>query len=725
VSRLRWVSGTVGVAVLVITVLSGATAPSAAAAAQPPAAARRLLVVSLPMVTWAELPLARMPNLHGLLEQSIVADLSVRGVDRHPSLGDAYVTIAAGTRAKGNDLDGEAAVRADGSIIAPAFPDIVTHNNHLLFDAHPGVLATALAKAGISRAVIGNADAHVPVAPASERRQIATAFATPAGVTPGGEIGARLLQPDPSGPYGLAIDPAVYLSAFRRAWTGRTVVMVEDSDLVRFDALRDSGARPGTPTLDRLLERFDHLLGEMLGSVDRTRDAVMVVGPTDPRGHSQLTVASLRAPGIRPGLAVSDFTRRSGFVSIVDIGPTILNEFRVAAPDTMEGRPMDFGRLGGSFAERRSFLVDSNVGAVFRDERIGPVTIAFITAQVFLTVAAAIAFTWLGRRSRRVIEIGALSLLGVIPATFLAVLLPFDRHAVWLYWLFIAGVGAVIGIGSYVITDRRGVGALVVCLGAIVALLLGDIVTGAHLQFNTVFGYSPTVAGRFAGIGNLAYSELSAAALLLACLLAYRVGGRRGAIIATALLAVAIVVDGMPIWGSDIGGVLSMVPAYGIAVTGLLGLRVRVRTLLIALATTALALVAFTLIDLSRPKEHETHLGRLVRSTQSGGWHSLSIVIRRKLAENFGVLFSSPWTVMVPIALAGVAYIIYRAPGRLRALHERIPPMRWGLVSLAVLAVLGFSLNDSGISIPGVMMGVLTPVMIVILVRADRDRIAA
>jgi hypothetical protein len=45
--------------------------------------------------------------------------------------------------------------------------------------------------------------------------------------------------------------------------------------------------------------------------------------------------------------------------------------------------------------------------------------------------------------------------------------------------------------------------------------------------------------------------------------------------------------------------------------------------------------------------------------------------------------------------------------------------MRWALLSLAVLAVLGFSLNDSGISIPGVMLGVLTPVMIVILVRAD------
>ena len=242
------------------------------------------------------------------------------------------------------------------------------------------------------------------------------------------------------------------------------------------------------------------------------------------------------------------------------------------------------------------------------------------------------------------------------------------------------------------------------CLGAIVALLVGDVVTGARLQFNTVFGYSPTVAGRFAGIGNLAYSELSAAALLLACLLAYRVGGRRGAIVATALLGVAIVVDGMPIWGSDIGGVLSMVPAYAIAVTGLLGLRVRMRSLLIGAGAAVVAIVAFALVDLSRPKDSQTHLGRLVTSTRSGGWHSFAIVIERKLSENFGVLFSSPWTVMVPIVLAGVAYIIYRAPGRLRALHERIPPMRWALVSLAVLAVLGFSLNDSGISIPGVML---------------------
>ena len=43
-----------------------------------------------------------------------------------------------------------------------------------------------------------------------------------------------------------------------------------------------------------------------------------------------------------------------------------------------------------------------------------------------------------------------------------------------------------------------------------------DIVTGGWLQINTVFGYSPIVAGRFAGYGNQAFSLLAISALLVA-----------------------------------------------------------------------------------------------------------------------------------------------------------------------------------------------------------------
>jgi hypothetical protein len=85
------------------------------------------------------------------------------------------------------------------------------------------------------------------------------------------------------------------------------------------------------------------------------------------------------------------------------------------------------------------------------------------------------------------------------------------------------------------------------------------------------------------------------------------------------------------------------------------------------------------------------------------------------------VLFSSVWTVMFPVVLTGIAYLVYRAPGRLAGIEKRIPPFRACLGGLAVLAALGFALNDSGIAVPAVMLGVVTPVMIVITVRGERD----
>lgn len=65
---------------------------------------------------------------------------------------------------------------------------------------------------------------------------------------------------------------------------------------------------------------------------------------------------------------------------------------------------------------------------------------------------------------------------------------------------------------------------LVALLWAVLAI---DIVTGAELQMNTMFGYSAIVAGRFAGMGNQAFSMFMISVLLLsAAWVTYR--GRAG-----------------------------------------------------------------------------------------------------------------------------------------------------------------------------------------------------
>ena len=72
------------------------------------AGVRRVLLISLPAISWEDLDLSEMPHLSALFAKSAVADLSVRGVGRVPSLADGYVTIGAGTRSVGHpDNDGQ------------------------------------------------------------------------------------------------------------------------------------------------------------------------------------------------------------------------------------------------------------------------------------------------------------------------------------------------------------------------------------------------------------------------------------------------------------------------------------------------------------------------------------------------------------------------------------------------------------------------------------------
>ena len=59
------------------------------------------------------------------------------------------------------------------------------------------------------------------------------------------------------------------------------------------------------------------------------------------------------------------------------------------------------------------------------------------------------------------------------------------------------------------VTARRGRSTRVLAgLGTVVALHLVDLVTGAHLEWNTAFGYSPTIGIRFVGQGNMTFAQL-------------------------------------------------------------------------------------------------------------------------------------------------------------------------------------------------------------------------
>ncbi len=714
----------------------------------------RLLVFSIPATTWESLDLTVMPHLSRLLAKSSVASLSVRGARRHPSLGDSYVSISAGTRAVAAKDSGhcfaptsrygptsaaDAYVRRSGigppdateSIVCVESAAVRRANDALLFDAKPGLLADTLNGADIDTAVIGNSDSQRINRPSHRsealERNVSNALTNVDGVVQAGSVGTELFTADASMPFGIATDIDGYLYAFRKVWNDRRVVVaVEASDLVRLDAF-SSGM--SASALDKMRElvfrRTDALLGRLLKHVDTSADAVLVVSPVGPHGRAQLTPFAIFRDHQTPHYLESGFTRRAGVVAIVDVGPTILDIMGVAQPDDMEGRPAIESGVRPSLGDALTSMQKDNNMAVFRDKMIAPVTTVFVVAQICLVLLAAFFFATRSSRGRRWVEVLACALLLFLPTTFLSRFLPFEDWGPPKYWLFVSFVPLVVSLVATRLMRGRSTALIIALLSLCVALLVADVLSGARLQYNTVFGYSATIAGRFAGLGNLAYSQLAAASVLLGALVAFQVGQRYSKRLAMAAVIVGltfvVIVDGAPMWGSDVGGVLSMAPAFTVTVCVLCGWRVRIRTALVGLLLSSGLIALFAAIDVSRPSTERSHLGRLVGTAQERGWHGVSTILERKLDQNLDVLFSSIWTLMLPSMLLGIAWLIYRAPGRLAGIYERVPAMRAGLAGLLVLGVLGFGLNDSGIAIPGVMLGIMTPVLVLILAGIESE----
>jgi hypothetical protein len=731
------------------TCVLGVLAPVAGAAPRGADAPRaeRVLVLSIPVVSWEDVNTHDLPNLDRLLDRSAIASLATRTITRTLDLADGYVTMGAGTRAvgAGSTLDGQAFGAAeevgdatgaqlfarrtgeavDGGLVHLGIGAIERRNESELYDAQVGSLGDALAAAGHGATVVANADGDDgdPTPTDFYRRPAVAGLMTSAGTVPAGVLGDRLLREDAAAPYGLRLDVDAVADALTATWTPGSVALVEASDLVREDLYRDVASATERPRLfRRALQWTDDLVGAVLRQVDFRRDAVVVVGPAHGRHSPHLTLMALRGPGVEPGLLRSGTTQRSGFVELVDVAPTILAQLGVERPDDMEGREATVGETDGSAADRRATLEHSDAAATFREDQIALVGVIMVVVTGCLSAALALVLLRPGlTKVLPALYLGALAFLGFIPAVFLARLFPFYEFGAIPFYVFLFGTAIGLAAVYETLRHRHPLDPLIAALTVIVAVLVVDTVFGAPLQFNSALGYSPKVAGRFTGLGNLGYAALTSSAVVLAALVANRIGGRRGRRVAVGLLAVVFVVDATPMWGADVGGILSVLPAFAVMAYLLLGLQVRLRTIVSWLGATILAVVGFGLLDLARPADQRTHLGRLFERIGSDGWSGLQTVVERKANANFETIGNSVWLWVLPMVGALVVYLAVRRRPLLDDLFHRIPELRAAAIGFAILGVLGYALNDSGIAVPGMMVAVGNASLVGLLVWVLRD----
>jgi hypothetical protein len=658
----------------VVLVAPALVAPALPASAQQPAG--QVVLVGAPGLRWDHVSAEATPALHALLQEGSPGALSVRSASARTCPGDGWVMAGTGNRARLSTPDGPRTC-TDELPDASALPAIDRDNDRLRFDAQVGGLGQELARAGVCATAWGGNGAQLAVG------------------APDGTV--RVLPGD---------DPA---GSTCRVLVGDAGSVHSDdrqaADLRRVDAVvaeaRSAAGEDGTV-----------LVAGLADVTDAGED-----GAPDPRLH----VALAAGPGFERGGLVSSSTRRAPYVQVVDLAPTVLKLVGVEQPAAMTGQPWRRTDTRLTQAE----LVDADAHAGQMRIYTPRFFVLLVVAQIVLYGAAVLVFRHLAGSDpvrevvRRTASRTALAFAAAPVATYLANLVPWWRADPVLPAL----LGAVAGFDLLIVLlalvgpwRRRLLGPIGVVCGVTALVLAVDLVTGARLQMSSIAGYSPLVAGRFAGVGNVAFAVFAASAILAtACLVHGR--SRRTVLAACAVIGLAcVVVDGNPAWGSDFGGVLALIP--GFAVLAMLAAGIRVSVLRLAGVATAavLAVAAFAAYDYNRPAESRSHLGRFAAQVMDGG---ALTVIERKASANLGLLTHSVLTLLVPLLVLFVAQVVLRPRGPVAEAFRRAPEWRAGLIGTLVMSLIGFAVNDSGVAVPALALTIAVPAAIAVGVRAS------
>lgn len=502
----------------------------------------------------------------------------------------------------------------------------------------------------------------------------------------------------------------------------------------------------GLPGADRTDKpRSKQVLSSLTAGLKAAQDTDLVFG-LDVADHSatpHLGMAFTRSPGEESGIIRSSSTRQLGLVSTVDFTSRILEATGANAPEYLVGGTFSAARdygMAGNLDWLRNQALRSDQASILQARFIVLTGIILLAALGLLLLLLRREYLGLSRCSRKVMVLLCLSASLLGPASFLAANIPagtlggtggnFTANVLQMsvplltlqFFLLLIAIAAVLAVcclavGKVVAErwSRLQFSAPVLVAGALVIIwLLVSLLTGSPDQISAMFSSAATAATRFYGLNNNKYSFLFAAVLALECLvLAPAVAKfperrRRYYIYGVTLLAVAVILDGFPWLGADVGGPLAMILGVGVTLNWVLGRKVRPGKVMTLIVAAFLASSLFVLVDKLASPPARTHFGRFISEVANGGG---GIIVKRK-AEAMINTFGGPLIFTVVAILGaglGILYLVRhkrgesgdasrphsRLGGGLSALN-RIPGAAYFAKGVLLTSVLAALTNDSG-----------------------------
>lgn len=688
-------------AVALIGILALVPRPHAAATRT---SAGHVVLVGAPGLRWDDLSPIETPTLWALAQQGSVGALVVRSARDTTCPVDGWLTLGAGDYARGPDgLTDDDLCSLEYPELEPAGPD--SEGAKL-----PTIEHDAIAQANVeldNEPVLGS---------------LSEAARCTAAVGPGAALGAAR-------PFGRIDRYAESVDGNLRELLGSCRLSFVDLGVISGEGYsRIVAAR-----------KADLALSAVLGARP-DRSLVIVAGLADTDKTTRLHVAVAQGPGFGPGWLTSPSTGRDGYLRLIDLAPTALaaldrpaplNLFAGAAATREPGRPADLNAAVDRLSD-----ADRLAGAQRRVSTTFFLALAVAELALFLAVIPLLRTSvpggstgllwrllpgWLARRVPRTAgewaEWGLLAAALAAPAAMVVDMVPWWRTS-RPGWVFAAMFGLVLLVATFVVgvltARQRALGPVGGVAGAAAVAIGLDVLTGSRLQLDGVTGYSALSGARYAGIGTIGLGMFTGSLLLFAAALAQRAPRRWRPVVIAVVGSVGALIVGSPYFGADAAGAVGLTAgvctAAAMSVGGWLSYR---RLTWAVLAGLGLA-TTFALLDLRRPAEQQSSVGRFFGHVDDG---TASLVVKRAGESSVVTFANSPLTVLVIGVALYTGFVLLQDRGGLRRVYGLFPSVRGALAGTIVATLLVGLVEGVALNVMGAALAVAMPLTVLAVLR--------
>lgn len=580
----------------------------------------------------------------------------------------------------------------------------------------PGALGEVLHRHNLKVCVLGNGDTIM------EKSRSAVAIAMDAsGRIPLGDVGPATCQSSTRGFLDLETDYAYLRSQVARYRTRADVLFIQLSDLYRLEKAEMALPEVQLAERHRILHNIDQLVGSIREQVDPSRDLLMVISPSPAaeqiKNKNTFTPVILYGPGYQASLLTSGATRRDYIVANTDIAPTILNFFGLKDEDgTMIGQPM-LAKPAGTHDKLAQ--VNSISQASSTTNRLRPPLVkGYVVLQIAVIILALLAIL-LPRRPFKGVAPLVLA-LAVVPLVLLPLgklRMPYD----WNYVL-VAILGTMLLTLVLVRFFRRNYfrAFVALCLLTLVTLNL-DVLTGTTMIQNSVLGYDAMAGARYYGLGNEYMGVLLGCTLIVAAALYQRFSQPWMLGLLAILFISQCYLIAAPGLGASSDGVITAPIAFLLSLALLADVRINHRVLLLVGLLVVLGISGVALYDMTRPLEHQSHIGRAANQVLVGGWQEGFTIMARKVGMNVKLIRYTVWSRVFLVILASLAILVYRPAGAMARIKDEYPCLMKGFAGIIIAAVVGLVINDSGIvAAATTSIYIVIPALILVLEQVAR-----